>query len=186
MATWQGPGFDVEEPKCRIEGWINVWDADPTLSATLFNDGKRPVAIWEPHFCVIWQDDNSFTQYRTEKEADQYRSSTNLNHIRLDGGKQEFDQRWGYEPLESIKEQMLNYSPMLQSMVQYSPMVIPRLNEVMGPICQSAGPQLSLMSCRHEHKWMLALSDVTAYRDQFIGLPILLFCCIVLPTISPE
>ena len=34
-----------------------------------------------------------------------------LQQLRIDGGKQEFNKRWGYETLESIKENSVHHSP---------------------------------------------------------------------------
>ena len=33
----------------------------------LFEFGKTPLPIWEPHFCVLFDSDQRFTHYRSEK-----------------------------------------------------------------------------------------------------------------------
>ncbi|XP_063865003.1 uncharacterized protein LOC135103039 isoform X1 [Scylla paramamosain] len=72
---------------------------------------KVPLATWEPFFCVLLQDEKTFTSYRSEEMSvipgAPIRPHTNkligdslfydLPRMRLDGGARAFRRRWGYE-----------------------------------------------------------------------------------------
>ncbi|XP_034248338.1 ras GTPase-activating protein raskol-like [Thrips palmi] len=58
------------EYPCRVEGWLNVCECQ-------LQTGPRParavreggVGAWEPHFCVLLQDEQTLTAYRSEELA---------------------------------------------------------------------------------------------------------------------
>ncbi|XP_067129994.1 ras GTPase-activating protein nGAP isoform X3 [Centruroides vittatus] len=52
---------------------------------------------WKPHYCVLLQDDCTFTHYPTEEMSIGDRLFVDLPRIRLDGGRQAFRRRWGYD-----------------------------------------------------------------------------------------
>ncbi|XP_064092568.1 uncharacterized protein LOC135205657 isoform X4 [Macrobrachium nipponense] len=72
---------------------------------------KVPLATWEPFFCVLLQDETTFTAYRSEEMAvipgtpNRPRAHKligdslfyDLPRMRLDGGARAFRRRWGYE-----------------------------------------------------------------------------------------
>ncbi|XP_041369244.1 ras GTPase-activating protein nGAP-like isoform X3 [Gigantopelta aegis] len=96
--------FQIDSFPCRIEGWLNVWELDSDASRQAFRDGSQPLVMWERFFCVLLQDIGVLTCHRTEEFADERMRFKTLRRIRLDGSKIEFDKWWGYETLESIKE----------------------------------------------------------------------------------
>ncbi|XP_037081929.1 ras GTPase-activating protein raskol-like, partial [Pollicipes pollicipes] len=57
---------------CRIEGWMNVCDRSVHLghqgSQKVRRDGL-PLLAWEPYFCVLLQDEQTLTAYRSEEMA---------------------------------------------------------------------------------------------------------------------
>ncbi|KAK3908229.1 Ras GTPase-activating protein raskol [Frankliniella fusca] len=55
------------------------------------------VGAWEPHFCVLLQDEQTLTAYRSEELAVGDALFVDLPRVRLDGGVKAFRQRWGYE-----------------------------------------------------------------------------------------
>ncbi|RZF36834.1 hypothetical protein LSTR_LSTR012712 [Laodelphax striatellus] len=52
---------------------------------------------WEPYFCVLLQDEQTLTAYRSEELAIGDALFVELPRVRLDGGAKAFRQRWGYE-----------------------------------------------------------------------------------------
>ncbi|XP_022254506.1 uncharacterized protein LOC111088496 [Limulus polyphemus] len=52
---------------------------------------------WEPFYCVLLQDVCTFTHYPTEEMSIGDRLFVDLPRVRLDGGRQAFRRRWGYE-----------------------------------------------------------------------------------------
>ncbi|ESO98890.1 hypothetical protein LOTGIDRAFT_158846 [Lottia gigantea] len=94
----------------RIEGWLNVWDLDSHLEYRLFSDGNQPTPNWEAKYMVLLTDISSLSCHDSEESANQIRYQT-YPRLRLDGGKEEFDKRWGYETLESIKENAFQHTP---------------------------------------------------------------------------
>ncbi|XP_050722348.1 uncharacterized protein LOC127001597 isoform X2 [Eriocheir sinensis] len=58
---------------------------------------KVPLATWEPFFCVLLQDEKTFTSYRSEEMAIGDSLFYDLPRMRLDGGARAFRRRWGYE-----------------------------------------------------------------------------------------
>lgn len=75
---------------CRIEGWLDVCDKPPEPGIR----GSSPAA-WEPYFCVLLQDVQTLTAYRSEELSV---GDADLPRVRLDGGAQDFRHRWGIEP----------------------------------------------------------------------------------------
>ncbi|KAG8317813.1 hypothetical protein J6590_018207 [Homalodisca vitripennis] len=74
-------------------------------------DERLPLVAWEPYFCVLLQDEQTLTAYRSE-ELSIFPGTPNglranvkigdalfveLPRVRLDGGAKAFRQRWGYE-----------------------------------------------------------------------------------------
>ncbi|XP_046331942.1 ras GTPase-activating protein nGAP-like isoform X6 [Haliotis rufescens] len=100
----------IESFPCRVEGWLNVWELDHDFERRVFGDGHQPLPQWEPFFCVILQDIGSLTLHLREEFAEERSGFRPLRRIRLDGGKPEFDKRWGYETLESIKENAIQHT----------------------------------------------------------------------------
>ncbi|CAL4059720.1 unnamed protein product, partial [Meganyctiphanes norvegica] len=58
---------------------------------------KVPLATWEPFFCVLLQDETTFTTYRSEEMAIGDSLFYDLPRMRLDGGARAFRRRWGYD-----------------------------------------------------------------------------------------
>ncbi|XP_043462805.1 uncharacterized protein LOC122498878 isoform X2 [Leptopilina heterotoma] len=54
-------------------------------------------ACWEPCYCVLLQDEQTLTAYRSEDMALGDAMFVELPRIRLDGGARAFRQHWGYE-----------------------------------------------------------------------------------------
>ncbi|XP_067661735.1 ras GTPase-activating protein nGAP-like isoform X2 [Haliotis asinina] len=100
----------IESFPCRVEGWLNVWELDHDFERRVFADGHQPLPQWEPYFSVILQDIGSLTLHKREEFAEERSGFRPLRRIRLDGGKPEFDKRWGYETLESIKENAIQHT----------------------------------------------------------------------------
>ncbi|KAK6167266.1 hypothetical protein SNE40_021339 [Patella caerulea] len=94
----------------RIEGWLNIWEVDHHQECRLFYDGIQPSPVWEAKFVVLQTDISSLTSHNTEESANHMRYQS-YPRLRLDGGKEEFDKRWGYETLECIKENAIQHSP---------------------------------------------------------------------------
>ncbi|XP_050417640.1 ras GTPase-activating protein nGAP isoform X4 [Patella vulgata] len=94
----------------RIEGWLNIWEVDHHQECRLFYDGIQPSPVWEAKFVVLQTDICSLTSHNTEESANHMRYQS-YPRLRLDGGKEEFDKRWGYETLECIKENAIQHSP---------------------------------------------------------------------------
>ncbi|XP_039287763.1 ras GTPase-activating protein raskol-like [Nilaparvata lugens] len=90
---------------CRVEGWLNYYDKE-------IGPGTRLHDVeWEPYFCVLLQDEQTLTAYRSEELAlfpgtifgmrNRLKIGdalfVELPRVRLDGGAKAFRQRWGYE-----------------------------------------------------------------------------------------
>ncbi|XP_069688232.1 uncharacterized protein [Periplaneta americana] len=79
--------------------------------ANAVKDDKLPLVAWEPYFCVLLQDEQTLTAYRSEelsifpgtpcRPRSQIKIGdalfVDLPRVRLDGGAKAFRQRWGYE-----------------------------------------------------------------------------------------
>ncbi|KAK9304901.1 hypothetical protein QLX08_003853 [Tetragonisca angustula] len=93
------------EYPCRVEGWLNVCEAECCVGEAA---GE---ACWEPCYCVLLQDEQTLTAYRSEDmalfagTACMFKSHNKLGdamfvelpRVRLDGGARAFRQHWGYE-----------------------------------------------------------------------------------------
>ncbi|XP_054273191.1 ras GTPase-activating protein raskol isoform X2 [Macrosteles quadrilineatus] len=81
------------------------------VAANTLKDEKLPLVAWEPYFCVLLQDEQTLTAYRSEELSifpgtpDGIRANlkigdalfVDLPRVRLDGGARVFRQRWGYD-----------------------------------------------------------------------------------------
>ncbi|XP_014482654.1 PREDICTED: probable Ras GTPase-activating protein isoform X5 [Dinoponera quadriceps] len=93
------------EYPCRVEGWLNVCEAECCVGEAASE------ACWEPCYCVLLQDEQTLTAYRSEDmalfagTACMFKSHNKLGdamfvelpRVRLDGGARAFRQHWGYE-----------------------------------------------------------------------------------------
>ncbi|PVD22436.1 hypothetical protein C0Q70_18248 [Pomacea canaliculata] len=75
-----------------------------------FADGHVPTITWDPCFCVLLEDMGKLTFHGSEEIAEERVCYKQRRRLRLDGGKEEFDKRWGYETLQSIRENALQHS----------------------------------------------------------------------------
>lgn len=85
---------------CRVEGWLNVYDKELQIGhrpANVVKDERIPLVAWEPFFCVLLQDEQTLTAYRSEELSIGDALFVDLPRVRLDGGAKAFRQRWGYE-----------------------------------------------------------------------------------------
>ncbi|XP_046668232.1 ras GTPase-activating protein raskol-like isoform X4 [Homalodisca vitripennis] len=87
---------------CRVEGWLNVYDKELQMGHVPANtlkdkDERLPLVAWEPYFCVLLQDEQTLTAYRSEELSIGDALFVELPRVRLDGGAKAFRQRWGYE-----------------------------------------------------------------------------------------
>ncbi|KAL8596988.1 hypothetical protein ACOMHN_054719 [Nucella lapillus] len=74
-------------------------DVNEDEERELQSGGHVPVfPEWEPSFCVLLQDMGKFTFYGSEQIAAERSCPIRRRKLRLDGGKTEFDRRWGYDP----------------------------------------------------------------------------------------
>ncbi|KAH9498955.1 hypothetical protein Btru_004043 [Bulinus truncatus] len=85
-----------------VEGWLHVWDVDHDLERRLFSAGRHPVPKWEPRFCVLTIEDCLLTFSKTEQTDSDQNDKVKL--FRLDGGREHFHRRWGYNLLDIIAE----------------------------------------------------------------------------------
>ncbi|XP_073970020.1 ras GTPase-activating protein raskol isoform X4 [Rhodnius prolixus] len=60
-------------------------------------DDKLSTITWEPYFCVLLQDEQTLTAYRSEELSIGDSLFVDLPRVRLDGGARAFRQRWGYD-----------------------------------------------------------------------------------------
>ncbi|XP_069121631.1 ras GTPase-activating protein nGAP-like isoform X5 [Argopecten irradians] len=135
----------------RIVGWLNVWDTDCEVGRNI--NGSRPHIPWEPSFLVLRQDLKTLTCHRQEEGADDQPSLREVPTVRLDGSKREFDKRWGYEALESIKENAIqheNHCHALMTPDRYCPQ--PRLVD-----CNESLPDSSYEKIVHERRGSMPL-----------------------------
>ncbi|XP_050524754.1 ras GTPase-activating protein raskol-like isoform X2 [Daktulosphaira vitifoliae] len=65
--------------------------------ANVVKDKKLNFVTWEPYFCVLLQDEQTLTAYRSEELSIGDSLFVDLPRVRLDGGSKKFRQRWGYE-----------------------------------------------------------------------------------------
>ncbi|XP_048259993.1 ras GTPase-activating protein raskol isoform X10 [Bombus terrestris] len=79
------------EYPCRVEGWLNVCEAECCVGEAAAE------ACWEPCYCVLLQDEQTLTAYRSEDMALGDAMFVELPRVRLDGGARAFRQHWGYE-----------------------------------------------------------------------------------------
>ncbi|XP_072744017.1 ras GTPase-activating protein raskol isoform X8 [Anoplolepis gracilipes] len=79
------------EYPCRVEGWLNVCEAECCIGEAASE------ACWEPCYCVLLQDEQTLTAYRSEDMALGDAMFVELPRVRLDGGARAFRQHWGYE-----------------------------------------------------------------------------------------
>lgn len=88
---------------CRVEGWLNICDKEvalghhPSNKLTAKNGDKAPLVSWEPYFCVLLQDEQTFTAYRSEEMAVGDMVFSDTPRVRLDSGGRQFRRRWGYD-----------------------------------------------------------------------------------------
>ncbi|XP_071443559.1 ras GTPase-activating protein raskol isoform X2 [Hetaerina americana] len=85
---------------CRVEGWLNVCDKEAVTGhrpSNALKDDKVPLVAWEPYFCVLLQDEQTLTAYRSEEMSIGDALFVDLPRVRLDGGAKAFRKRWGYE-----------------------------------------------------------------------------------------
>ncbi|GAB1610932.1 hypothetical protein Ahia01_001380000, partial [Argonauta hians] len=89
---------------CRVEGWLNVWEYDArAYDDQSLGETYPEMPNWEPKFCVLLQNIKKFYHYSSEEQAKDV-GYKDLPRIRIDGGRDEFEKYWGYDTLESIKE----------------------------------------------------------------------------------
>ncbi|KAG8199037.1 hypothetical protein JTE90_021050 [Oedothorax gibbosus] len=67
------------------------------LKSTRWRHQKSQPLNWKPYYCVLLQDDGSFTHFPTEEMSIGERLFLELPRVRLDGGRQAFRRRWGYD-----------------------------------------------------------------------------------------
>ncbi|ELT88292.1 hypothetical protein CAPTEDRAFT_206549 [Capitella teleta] len=160
---------DMVDPS-RAEGWLNVWELDSHAEQRLFDEGKTPKPVWEPHFCVLSFLHKKLTHFRTEKAAEEsQRSEEPPLKVRIDGGKDEFDRRWGYLTLESIKENVIQHSPLWESGGSMFLLSHPNQPSVAG----SAEAQFYLRSRRFSvrRRWTTAASVLRDQTRYCSGMP---------------
>ncbi|CAB3368864.1 Hypothetical predicted protein [Cloeon dipterum] len=79
-------------------------DKEPQIghraAGNIKNDRGVSLVTWEPFFCVLLQDEQTFTTYRSEEMAIGDSLFVDLPRVRLDGGAKAFRQKWGYEPCQ--------------------------------------------------------------------------------------
>ncbi|KAL4218592.1 hypothetical protein ACF0H5_021182 [Mactra antiquata] len=75
-------------------------------------EGRSPYPIFEPFYCVLRQDLKTLQCHRSEEMTEDLPGLVHLPVVRLDEGKRDFDRRWGYETLESIKENSIQHFTM--------------------------------------------------------------------------
>ncbi|XP_066906311.1 ras GTPase-activating protein raskol isoform X4 [Halyomorpha halys] len=78
--------------------------------ANSLKDDMVPTLSWEPYFCVLLQDEQTLTAYRSEELSIGDSLFVDLPRVRLDGGSRAFRQRWGYDQgppplLEEVEEE---------------------------------------------------------------------------------
>ncbi|XP_049806709.1 uncharacterized protein LOC126249101 [Schistocerca nitens] len=76
-------------------------DKEPQIGhrpANVLKEERVPLVAWEPYFCVLLQDEQTLTAYRSEELSIGDALFVELPRVRLDGGAKAFRQRWGYEP----------------------------------------------------------------------------------------
>ncbi|KAJ8673030.1 hypothetical protein QAD02_004291 [Eretmocerus hayati] len=59
-------------------------------------------SCWEPCYCVLLQDEQTLTAYRSEDMALGDAMFVELPRVRLDGGSRAFRQYWGYESSRAL------------------------------------------------------------------------------------
>ncbi|KZS19102.1 Ras GTPase-activating-like protein [Daphnia magna] len=69
----------------------------PSNKLTAKNGDKAPLVSWEPYFCVLLQDEQTFTAYRSEEMAVGDMVFSDTPRVRLDSGGRQFRRRWGYD-----------------------------------------------------------------------------------------
>nr|XP_012145044.1 PREDICTED: disabled homolog 2-interacting protein isoform X5 [Megachile rotundata] len=105
-------------------------------------------ACWEPCYCVLLQDEQTLTAYRSEDMALGDAMFVELPRVRLDGGARAFRQHWGYEsrplapPPPLIEEDEAAVEPETVSL---------REANTASPIGESKGKSYS-KSSRHESR----------------------------------
>ncbi|CAL1287205.1 unnamed protein product [Larinioides sclopetarius] len=67
------------------------------LKSNRWRQQKSQPINWKPYYCVLLQDDRSFTHFPTEEMSIGERLFLELPRVRLDGGRQAFRRRWGYD-----------------------------------------------------------------------------------------
>lgn len=98
---------------CRVEGWLNIWDWHRSFLGRGYNaheyddqslsESYPEFPDWQPRFCVLLQNIRKFYYYSTEEQAKDL-GHNDLPLVRLDGGKEAFIKYWGYDTLDTIKE----------------------------------------------------------------------------------
>ncbi|KAK6979421.1 hypothetical protein BgiMline_020402 [Biomphalaria glabrata] len=84
------------------KGWLHVWDVDLDLDKRLFCAGRHPKPLWKPEFCVFRTGDCILNFSQTEQTDSDQNDQTQVS--RLDGGREHFHKRWGYNLLDIITE----------------------------------------------------------------------------------
>ncbi|GFY74757.1 uncharacterized protein TNIN_7131 [Trichonephila inaurata madagascariensis] len=87
------------------KGYVAIFDTKKTDKETLegrlknnrWRQQKSQPINWKPYYCVLLQDDRSFTHFPTEEMSIGERLFLELPRVRLDGGRQAFRRRWGYD-----------------------------------------------------------------------------------------
>ncbi|GFQ90830.1 uncharacterized protein TNCT_121841 [Trichonephila clavata] len=87
------------------KGYVAIFDTKKTDKESLegrmknnrWRQQKSQPINWKPYYCVLLQDDRSFTHFPTEEMSIGERLFLELPRVRLDGGRQAFRRRWGYD-----------------------------------------------------------------------------------------
>ncbi|XP_060834528.1 ras GTPase-activating protein raskol-like isoform X2 [Rhopalosiphum padi] len=91
--------YMIDERSCKVvHDYIH--DRDLQIGhrpANVVKDKKLNFITWEPYFCVLLQDEQTLTAYRSEELSIGDSLFVDLPRVRLDGGAKKFRQRWGYE-----------------------------------------------------------------------------------------
>ncbi|XP_035827397.1 uncharacterized protein LOC101849787 isoform X2 [Aplysia californica] len=108
------PEINVDSSECTteldaniVEGWLNVWEIDHELENHVFGAGRYPTPRWEPHFCVLTSDASKIEFLKSEQERvedEKTEVSCGCTRVRLDGGREHFERRWGYKTLAVLRE----------------------------------------------------------------------------------
>ncbi|GFU45613.1 uncharacterized protein NPIL_272711 [Nephila pilipes] len=94
-------------PTERKQHSVNIWvdgilqpdkeSLEGRMKNNRWRQQKSQPINWKPYYCVLLQDDRSFTHFPTEEMSIGERLFLELPRVRLDGGRQAFRRRWGYD-----------------------------------------------------------------------------------------